>query len=70
MEDEEEGRISFELPAYIDWRFHRIATSGHYHDGLHTIETEWSLADVFEANEVIDAIEHAQAEAMRQRTKR
>lgn len=41
---------------------HRIATSGRYQDALHVILTEWTLADVWDANAVLDAIERALAE--------
>lgn len=39
---------------------HRVATSRRYTDPLHTILTEWSLADVWTANAVLDAIEDAE----------
>lgn len=40
-----------------------MATSRRYSDSLHTILTEWSLADVYAANAVIDALEDAEARA-------
>jgi hypothetical protein len=33
----------------------------------HTIVTEWSLADVWDANDVLDAIEHAERRAWEER---
>lgn len=42
---------------------HRVATSRRYADSLHVILTEWSLADVYAANAVIDALEDAEARA-------
>jgi hypothetical protein len=39
---------------------HRVATAGRYTDSLHTILTEWSLADVYAANAVIDALAAAE----------
>lgn len=39
---------------------HRVAIS-RYKDPLHTIMTEWSLADVLDANSVLDALEDAEA---------
>ena len=39
---------------------HRVATAGRYTDTLHTILTEWSLADVYAANAVIDALAAAE----------
>lgn len=42
---------------------HRVATSRRYTDSLHTILTQWSVVDVFEANLVLDAIEDAEARA-------
>lgn len=47
------------IPGHIPWPVHRVATSGHYRDSLHTILTEWSLADVAIANAVIDGLEDA-----------
>lgn len=51
--------VAIEVPAGVPWPIHRVATSGHYRDPLHTIVTQWSLADVMQANAVIDAIEAA-----------
>lgn len=42
---------------------HRIATSRRYTDSLHTILTAWTLADVCDANLVLDALEDAEARA-------
>lgn len=47
----------------MPWPLHRIATSGRYHDSLHAISTEWSLVDVWQANDVIDALADAEARA-------
>jgi hypothetical protein len=47
----------------VPWRVHRIAVSGRYTDPLHTLLTEWSLGDVLDANEMLDALEDAQAAA-------
>jgi hypothetical protein len=55
--------VKFRVPAGIWWPAHRIAVSGRYHDSLHTIMSEWSLADVVQVNELLDAIEAAEAEA-------
>jgi hypothetical protein len=44
----------------IPWVVHRVATAGRYTDSLHTILTEWSLADVYAANAVIDALAAAE----------
>jgi hypothetical protein len=46
---------------------HRIATSRKYSDSLHTILTEWSLAHVWAANDLLDVLEDAEAEALRKR---
>lgn len=43
----------------MPWTVHRVATSGRYHDALHTILTEWSLADVMDANAILDALDDA-----------
>lgn len=53
------------LPARIPWPLHRVATSGYYHDGLHTIATRWTLAEVVDAWEVCDALDGAKARALR-----
>jgi hypothetical protein len=47
----------------VPWIVHRIATSRRYTDSLHTILTEWSLEQVLEANDVLDAIEDAERRA-------
>lgn len=51
------------IPGHIPWPVHRVATSGYYHDALSDIMTRWSLSDVMDANEVIDAYEDAKAQA-------
>jgi len=38
--------------------------SRRYSDSLHVILTEWSLADVCDANDVLDALEDAEARAL------
>ena len=52
------------LPPEVSWPVHRVATSRRYADSLHVILTEWSLADVWDANAVLDALEDAEARAM------
>lgn len=47
----------------MPWPLHRVATSGRYHDSLHVISTEWSLLDVWQANDVIDALAEAEVRA-------
>lgn len=42
------------IPDGIDWDIHRIATSGRYAEQLTTIQTQWSLDDLYEAHEVLD----------------
>jgi hypothetical protein len=39
--------------------------SGRYNDSLREILTEWGLAEVMDANAVLDALEDAEADAMR-----
>lgn len=41
-------------PDGIDWDVHRIAASGRYADSLITIQTQWSLDDLYEAHDVLD----------------
>lgn len=57
--------MTLELPAHIPWALHRVATSRRYTDSLHAIATQWGLADVLDASDVLDAIENAEAEAAR-----
>lgn len=52
--------VEIRLPEGVPWPVHRVATSRRYTDSLHTILTEWSLADVWTANAVLDAIEDAE----------
>jgi len=50
------------VPGHVAWPVHRIATSGYYRDSLVEIMTRWSLSDVVDANEVIDALEDVKAQ--------
>lgn len=47
------------VPGHIPWPVHRVAISGYYRDPLHTILTEWSLADVADAWCVCEAMDAA-----------
>lgn len=51
----------------MPWPLHRVATSGKYSDSLHIISTEWTLVDVWQANDVIDAHDDAAARAEKNR---
>ncbi len=51
--------MTLTIPGHVPWDLHRIAVSGRYHDPLHTIETAWSLADVWDAHAVLDALDDA-----------
>lgn len=55
--------MTLEVPGHLPWPVHRVATSGYYRDSLVEIMTQWSLADVINANGVIDAYEDAKARA-------
>lgn len=48
------------MPPGVLWPLHRVATSGRYHDSLHVISTEWTIEDVFAANDLIDALAAAE----------
>jgi len=54
--------VELRIPDGVAWPIHRVAVSRRYSDSLHVIETEWSLADVWRANAVLDAIEDAEQE--------
>jgi hypothetical protein len=54
------------VPGHIPWPVHRVAISGYYRDALHTILTEWSLADVADAWCVCEAMDAAKARAQQQ----
>lgn len=47
--------------ADIPWPVWRVASSGRFGDSLHTILSEWTLADVYAANQIIDALLDAEA---------
>ena len=53
------------VPGRLCWPVHRVATSGHYPDGLAVIEERWTLAMVVDACDVCDAIDEARAEAIK-----
>jgi hypothetical protein len=46
---------------------HRVATSGHYRDGLADIEERWTLEMLVDAYDVCDAYDDAAAEAAERR---
>lgn len=52
-----------EIPEHIDWNVHRIASSQRYSSGLKEIEWEWSLEDVWDANQVLDLWDVAEKKA-------
>lgn len=47
------------IPGRVPWLLHRVAVSGYYHDSLATIASEWSLQDIVDAHDVIDALDEA-----------
>ncbi len=51
------------IPKGVLWPIHRVALSGRYHDSLFTISTEWGLDDLWDAIELLDAIEAAESES-------
>lgn len=57
--------VQVSVPAWacetIPWVVHRVATAGRYTDSLQTILDDWSLADVYAANAVIDALAAAES---------
>ncbi len=55
--------MRIEIPPGVQWPLHRVAISGRYNDSLHTISTEWSLADVWDAIELLDVIDAAESDA-------
>jgi hypothetical protein len=61
------GTVEIRIPPGVAWPVHRVATSGRYQDSLHTILTEWSIADVWDANDVLDAMEDAERRAWDER---
>lgn len=57
--------IALPISEEVDWFFHRIAASKRYSSGLHEIRTQWSLIDLLDAHEVLDAYEYAEREALK-----
>lgn len=53
-----------QIPGRLCWPVHRVATSGHYPDGLAAIEERWTLSMLVDAHEVCDALDDARSEAM------
>ena len=51
----------------IPWPVWRVASSGRFGDSLHTILSEWTLADVHAANQIIDALLDAEAQAAQEK---
>jgi hypothetical protein len=58
-----------QFPKGIDWDVWRIVTSGKVQATLHEIETHWSIVDIFDANQVLNAFAIAEEE-QRERSKR
>lgn len=50
------------IPGHVPWPVHRIAVSD-YHESLHVILARWSLADVVDANLVLDGLDAARRKA-------
>lgn len=55
--------MTLSVPGHLCWPVWRVAASERFSDALHTIETEWSLAMVADANDVLDAFDDAIAAA-------
>lgn len=55
--------MTLSVPGTLCWPVWRVATSERFADPLHVIETEWSLAMVADANDVLDAFDDAIAAA-------
>jgi hypothetical protein len=53
-------------PASVDWDIHRIAASERYADNLITIQTLWSLDDLYEAHDVLDMYDDLERKAAKQ----
>ncbi len=51
------------IPEYIDWNIHRIASSQRYSSSLIEIENEWTIDEVWDANEVLDILKLAEEKA-------
>lgn len=51
------------VPSHIPWPIHRVATSGYYPDGLHTIANRWTLEQLHDAWLICDAYDAARDRA-------
>lgn len=60
--------MTVQIPSRVPWPLHRVATSGHYPDGLATIASAWTLVDLVDAWEVADALDAAKLRAARGET--
>lgn len=65
------GGVAIHVPpaavADIPWPVWRVASSGRFGDSLHTILNEWTLTNVYEANQIIDALLDAEARAAQEK---
>ncbi len=52
--------LNVKVGSHIRWEIHRIVTSGYYHVSSIEVQREWSIDDVFDAHEVLDAFEKLQ----------
>ena len=64
------GNDGTKIPEHIDWNAHRIASSQRYSTSLKEIEWEWSIDDVWDANEVLDLYEEMERKASEEMKKR
>lgn len=57
--------MTLTIPSRIPWPLHRVATSGHYPDGLATIAERWTLEMLCDAWVVCDELDAARARALK-----
>jgi len=55
------------VPGHLCWPVWRVATSGHFRDGMADLLDRWTLADVCDAADLCDALDDAAAEAAERR---
>ena len=55
--------MSVRLPPGVDWLIWRVVMSDSIHVGLQEVETYWSLEDLLDAHELLDAFQDAQRKA-------
>ena len=66
---DEDGESGVEVPDHIHWPIWRVVLNEHMAVGLIEVETQWSLNDLCDANDLLDLIEEQEKKAIKKAKK-